>query len=115
MPELLADGPLGEVDSRYDSGIRVGYAWRRGCCALGPVEGEVLFVAFVRVDGCACRVGVVSGGADVVCQLAGRDHGNLVLHLCVAAVDCVSGVVGYRWVAVVGVVFIAGVLDEGWH
>ena len=51
----------------------------------------------------------------VVSQLARWDRGNLVLHLCVAAVDCVSGVDGYRWVAVVGVVFVAGVVDEGWH
>ena len=37
------------------------------------------------------------------------------LHLCIAAVDCVSGVVGYLGMAVVLIVFVAGGIDEGWR
>ena len=37
------------------------------------------------------------------------------LHMRIAAVDCVSGVVGNLGMAVVWVVFVAGGIDEGWR
>ena len=61
-----------------------------------------------------CRVGVVGGDADIVLRLAGWDGGNLVLHP-LAAVDCISGVVGYRWITVEVVIFVAGCVDDSWH